>query len=310
MRTTTTLITGLLLAVFATTAAAGKPPPCTGGRFIVTNPPDEPLFREEGGTGLHVLTLSQYRQSRKLVLSLPDGSSAKGTRKFTIPARGLAFQFGRSCDELAGTLTVSVGASSSTFVRRRDQTRVVKFTARRSACGDTIVDPVLHEECESNIECGARSACNAACACVPDPHGTPTTTTTTTIPDDDLDDDCIPNDREAVLGTRADDWDTDGDGIRDGDEDPDDDGLGSCTELVVLGTDPGAWDTDGDADDDGSEVAIHTDPRDPESQPLYPAEVLHQGLEYGTDTDLLAFTLQSSRRIYLRVADTEHREAL
>lgn len=319
MRTTTTLIMCLVLAAIATTAVAAKPPPCAGGRFIVTNPPDEPLFREEAGSGLHVLTVSQFRRTKKLVLSLPDGSSAKGTRRFTIPAQGLAFEFGRSCDELTGTLTVSVGTSSARFVRRRDQTRVVHFTARRSACGDAVVDPV-HEACESDVECGPREACNASCGCVPAPHGTPTTTTTTsttlpgpttttTIPPD-RDGDCIPNDWEASLGTRADDWDSDGDGIRDGDEDPDGDGLTSCSELFALGTDPANWDTDGDEDDDGSEVAIHTDPRDPESQPLYPAEVLHQGLEHGADTDLLAFTLQSSRRIYLRVADTEHREAL
>lgn len=325
MRTTTTLITGLVLALLATPAAAAKAP-CPGGRFIVANPPDQPLFAEEPGTGLHVLTVSPLRRGKKLVLSLPDGTSTKGTRRFTMRDRGLAFQFDESCATITGTLSVPIDAGGARFILRRDRTRVVRFTAHRSRCGDGITDPMRREACEADVECDVSSTCSSTCDCVTPPDGTPTSTTTTsttlagpppttstttptTIPDD-LDGDCIPNDWEAYLGTQADDWDSDGDGVRDGDEDPDGDGLTSCTELFALGTDPGSWDTDGDEDDDGSEVAIHTDPLDPESQPLYPAEVLHQRLEHGTDTDLLAFTLQSSRRVFLRVADSEHRESL
>ncbi|GFR38813.1 hypothetical protein PRECH8_21090 [Insulibacter thermoxylanivorax] len=54
-------------------------------------------------------------------------------------------------------------------------------------------------------------------------------------------------------------YDTDGDGIPDGEEDPDQDGLSNLMEQE-LGTDPLSADTDGDGLKDGSEVRLGTDP--------------------------------------------------
>ena len=68
--------------------------------------------------------------------------------------------------------------------------------------------------------------------------------------------------------------DTDGDGLSDGDEvlvygtdplnpDTDGDGLSDYDEIYVYGTDPNNPDTDGDGFTDGQEIAMGTDPLDP-----------------------------------------------
>jgi hypothetical protein len=68
----------------------------------------------------------------------------------------------------------------------------------------------------------------------------------------DLDRDGIPDDIEATLGLSNEKFDTDGDGLPDGDEDFDSDNLTNSQE-VVLGTNPALFDTDGDGTSDGNE---------------------------------------------------------
>lgn len=71
---------------------------------------------------------------------------------------------------------------------------------------------------------------------------------------DDRDADGIPDDLEPVLGLDPDNPDTDGDGIRDGDEDADNDSL-SNTGEIILETDPLNSDSDNDTIKDGDEDA-------------------------------------------------------
>jgi len=78
---------------------------------------------------------------------------------------------------------------------------------------------------------------------------------------EDLDNDLMPDELEPDLGLDPTDPDTDGDGIIDGLEDSDLDGLINCEE-VALGTDPGNPDTDGDLLEDGPELDLGTDPFD------------------------------------------------
>ncbi|MCG3196502.1 MAG: hypothetical protein GHCLOJNM_00978 [bacterium] len=63
----------------------------------------------------------------------------------------------------------------------------------------------------------------------------------------DNDGDGLPDELEAGLGLNSSLADTDGDGILDGDEDNDSDGVTNSQEILVLGTDP----ADNDSDDDG-----------------------------------------------------------
>ncbi|HOS97987.1 MAG TPA: hypothetical protein PLU54_10070 [Deltaproteobacteria bacterium] len=90
----------------------------------------------------------------------------------------------------------------------------------------------------------------------------------------DSDDDGLSNLGEYQNGTRPDNWDTDGDGLSDGDEvnqygsdpldtDTDDDGLTDGDEAAI-GTSPTNSDSDGDELSDGTEVYIYrTDPTTP-----------------------------------------------
>ncbi|MDL1892158.1 OmpA family protein [Sphingobacteriales bacterium CHB3] len=89
---------------------------------------------------------------------------------------------------------------------------------------------------------------------------------------DDDDNDGLTNAQERMLGTDPDNPDTDGDGLKDGEEvrryktdplnpDTDGDGLNDGDEVVKYRTDPTLWDTDGDGLSDGDEVLKYgTDP--------------------------------------------------
>jgi len=75
----------------------------------------------------------------------------------------------------------------------------------------------------------------------------------------DTDQDGLPDDREAQLGTDPNAYDTDGDGVPDGGE-------------VNAGTDPLNVDTDGDGFTDREELDVQSDPLDPASVPVTPVE--------------------------------------
>jgi hypothetical protein len=102
--------------------------------------------------------------------------------------------------------------------------------------------------------------------------------------DEDLDRDGLINSFE-VLSSLTDPLraDTDGNGIRDDQEDPDGDGLVNLREQAA-GTDPRNPDTDGDGWNDESEVSGGSDPLDPRSVPRLwivaqpPARVLRPGV--------------------------------
>jgi hypothetical protein len=75
----------------------------------------------------------------------------------------------------------------------------------------------------------------------------------------DTDQDGLPDDREAQLGTDPTAYDTDGDGVPDGGE-------------LNAGTDPLNVDTDGDGFTDREELDVQSDPLDPASVPVTPVE--------------------------------------
>lgn len=121
---------------------------------------------------------------------------------------------------------------------------------------------------------------------------------------DDRDGDGVPDDLEEALGFDPDNPDSDGNGVKDGDEDNDNDGLSNVGEVVLernplnpdsdgngtkdgfedtdfdnltdgeeieAGTDPLLVDSDGDGIDDATEIADGLDPLDPNS--AYPIQL-------------------------------------
>ena len=78
--------------------------------------------------------------------------------------------------------------------------------------------------------------------------------------DDDADNDGLPDEQEALLGTDPLNPDTDGDGLSDYDE------------VAIHFCDPLDPDTDGGSASDGDEVAAGTDPNDPSDDDLCPAD--------------------------------------
>lgn len=74
------------------------------------------------------------------------------------------------------------------------------------------------------------------------------------VADDDWDYDGVSNYYEWLFGTNPLRGDTDGNGVLDGDEDSDGDGLSNLDEILLHGTDPSNPDTDDDGFSDGDEI--------------------------------------------------------
>jgi murein DD-endopeptidase MepM/ murein hydrolase activator NlpD len=85
--------------------------------------------------------------------------------------------------------------------------------------------------------------------------------------DEDFDNDGVTNTQELnILNTLPDKADTNDNGVNDGNEDFDSDGLNNKLELNTYGTNPLTSDTDGDGLFDGAEVnTYHTDPLNPDT---------------------------------------------
>lgn len=95
----------------------------------------------------------------------------------------------------------------------------------------------------------------------------------TAVVEGDVDQDGLSDEQEKRIGTDPQKPDTDGDGLRDGDE------------LLVYGTDPLKQDTDGDVLWDGQEVSIYkTDPKKSDTD----GDGIPDGVEVTTGTDPLA----------------------
>ncbi|MGE4183113.1 MAG: hypothetical protein AB7J34_25115, partial [Limisphaerales bacterium] len=90
------------------------------------------------------------------------------------------------------------------------------------------------------------------------------------IPDglEDPDNDRLPNGGEALAGTDPRSRDSDGNGVLDGDEDFDGEGLNNAREYRA-GTQPREADTDHDGWNDETEVASGSDPLNPASKPRF-----------------------------------------
>ena len=168
----------LTLLVFATLGLSKQPKPqlCPGGRFLVQGEslvasdsaaPNEPVVI--GGTQV---ALGDVCQSVSGKLKATKRGTRVGVRwpfcsGLTGPVR-LKATIEPTCSLMIGTLRA----------RKADVKK--PFTARRSACGDQVVDRGAGEQCDGGVGCKAGERCTDACACVP--GNTTTTTTSGTLP--------------------------------------------------------------------------------------------------------------------------------
>lgn len=98
---------------------------------------------------------------------------------------------------------------------------------------------------------------------------------------DDADGDCLPDSVEVALELDPNNPDTNGNSVKDGELDPDGDGLDHCTEIF-LKTNPMLADTDGDGIDDADEVfLVGTDPLSVDSD----FDALDDGEEWNLGVD-------------------------
>ena len=171
----TVSIAALALAV-ATPVMAKKPSPCPGGRFLVAGgalvagdsaAPHEPIV-----VGTTTVSVGEV--------------CPPVTGKLTATRRGTTVKAAwRGCVGLAGpvhlkaTFDATCTVLTGTVVARRGSPKRRPFTARRSVCGDGVVDPGAGEQCDG-AGCGATSQCDARCQCLPLPPA-PTTTTLTSF---------------------------------------------------------------------------------------------------------------------------------
>jgi hypothetical protein len=165
------------------------------------------------------------------------------------------------------------------------------LNASRSRCGDGFIDTTSNEQCESASDCRAREDCgDDDCRCQD----------IDVLPGDDAD--CIPGTLEARLGLNRASPDTDGDGVDDGAEDLDGDGLLNCDE-VARGTALDDVDTDHDGASDSEEVTAGTDPLTPVLRMLLPGEVVGGEITPTDRGDGYQFVLDADRRVIIRAVD-------
>jgi RHS repeat-associated protein len=174
-----TVLLALVLLQVERSSGRMKPVQCPAGRFLV-QPPDAPLIR---GTGASEVDAVQVTESHRV--SIDSGCPAVGgkvaaRRKFTRVKVTWP-----SCDAFRKLhLRAKVAAPDCDLLRGRlrgKHFRVKTFTARRSICGDAVLDAAGGEECEPGFDaCPADLACTEDCRC--ERPGTGTTTTTVPPP--------------------------------------------------------------------------------------------------------------------------------
>src|SRR2546426_4934625 len=164
---TLTFLIAVLALAGASPVVAKKPKrsPCPGGRFLVEGAalvasdsaaPHEPVVLADAAVSIGDVCPSvtgKLRASKR-------GTTVKATWRGCVGLAGLVHlkaTFDATCSVLTGTL-----------VARRGTPKRRPFIARRSVCGDGIVDPGAGEQCDSGIGCGAMTQCDdARCQCIP-----------------------------------------------------------------------------------------------------------------------------------------------
>lgn len=168
------VVVPLLLALPAI-AKRPKPEPCAPGRFLVAAASSPLLAGQSAGReavaydGAHVVSLDAcgnaapgtVKATRKTTVVRGRWATCGTFAKVAVTARIAA----PACDVLSGRL-------------KAKKTKVKKFTATRSTCGDGVVDGGGGESCDVSAPDGD-ATCPGACSACVCPSGSSSTTTTT-----------------------------------------------------------------------------------------------------------------------------------
>ncbi len=153
-----------------------KPTPCPGGRFLVEG---EALVAGDSTAPHEPVVISSTTVSIGDACQPVRGKVAATKRGTTVKAAWQACVGLAGSVHLKATFDATCSVLTGTLVARRGTPKRRPFTARRSACGDGIVDPGAGEQCDGD-GCGAASQCDARCQCIPLLPAATTTTTTLT----------------------------------------------------------------------------------------------------------------------------------
>ena len=164
---TLTFLIAVLALAGASPAVAKKPKrsPCPGGRFLVEG---AALVAGDSAAPHEPVVLANAAVSIGDVCPSVTGKLMASKRGTTVKAtwRGCVGLAGRV--HLKATLDATCSVLTGTLAARRGTPKRRPFIARRSVCGDGILDPGAGEQCDSGIGCGAMTQCDdARCQCIP-----------------------------------------------------------------------------------------------------------------------------------------------
>ena len=164
---TLTFLIAVLALAGASPAVAKKPKrsPCPGGRFLVEG---AALVAGDSAAPHEPVVLANAAVSIGDVCPSVTGKLMASKRGTTVKAtwRGCVGLAGRV--HLKATLDATCSVLTGTLAARRGTPKLRPFIARRSVCGDGILDPGAGEQCDSGIGCGAMTQCDdARCQCIP-----------------------------------------------------------------------------------------------------------------------------------------------
>lgn len=168
------VVAGTVLIPAWVPARAKPPTSCPPGRFLVDSL--LPLASTEpvviSGKSISIGTACP-----------PVTAKLKGTKrgqvKVTVVWAACAGVAGKA--SLNAVLQADCNSLSGTFVARKAKIRKT-FTARRSSCGDGVVDRDGNEECDGASGCDSDRHCADGCVCLGVGETTTTSTSTTTLP--------------------------------------------------------------------------------------------------------------------------------
>lgn len=169
------LAAAIVLVIAATASGDRKPQrvTCPGGRFLAGGP----LL--DGAAGNEPVVIDGTLFSIGAVCPPVGGKLKPAPGKVKVKAAW------KACAGLAGKVRL-VGALApdcvvlSGTVKARKASINKSFAARRSTCGDGVLDRDAGEQCDGGVSCGTGERCAPDCVCVPDDGST--TTTSTTLP--------------------------------------------------------------------------------------------------------------------------------
>ena len=179
---------GMLLVVISTVISLGfglglpspasakkpKPTACPAARYIVTQGAEVIIGDTAPRPAALVVGAGQITLGTCTLKAAAPKAKKSGTTTLTAKAKSCG-----SFSKLKFTATIQSGCQSLTGTVKAKKLKAQSFQARRSTCGDGVIDEGGGEACDGT-GCAAGAACDETCHCLAPPTTTVTTTTLST----------------------------------------------------------------------------------------------------------------------------------